>query len=154
MKEFLCLANYYRRFIKGFEEIASPLNALTRKGVKVCWTEPCADAFVKLKRALVSAPILAYPDFKEQFLVYVDSKFFDQVLGSVRRFQKVLRRLLSLPGFSTLVECDDYLPRYFQYLTGRPSSMSCPIACRSLITQSNSCAQHFCCGFSVESANG
>ena len=30
----LGLANYYRRFIKGFSEIASPLNALTKKGVK------------------------------------------------------------------------------------------------------------------------
>ena len=42
-------------------------------GDKFCWTESCADAFNKLKRALVSAPILVYPDFKEQFLVYVDA---------------------------------------------------------------------------------
>ena len=34
LKSFLSLANYYRRFIKGFSEIASPLNALTKKGVK------------------------------------------------------------------------------------------------------------------------
>ena len=35
LKSFLGLANYYRRFIKGFSEIASPLiNALTKKGVK------------------------------------------------------------------------------------------------------------------------
>ena len=34
LKSFLGLANYYSRFIKGFSEIASPLNALTRKGVK------------------------------------------------------------------------------------------------------------------------
>ena len=34
VKRFLGLANYYRRFIKGSSEIASPLNALTKKGVK------------------------------------------------------------------------------------------------------------------------
>ena len=33
----------------------------------------CYNAFDKLKRALVSAPILAYPNFKEQFLLFVDA---------------------------------------------------------------------------------
>ena len=45
LKSFLGLANYHRHFIKGFSEIASPLNALTGKGVKFCWSESCADAF-------------------------------------------------------------------------------------------------------------
>ena len=44
-------------------------------------------------------------------------------MESVRRFQNVARRLLSLPGFSTLVECDTYLPRYYQFLVGQPSKM-------------------------------
>ena len=39
VKRFLGLANYYRRFIKGFSEIASPLNALTKKGDKIFWSE-------------------------------------------------------------------------------------------------------------------
>ena len=73
LRNFMGLANYYRRFVKGFAHIASPLNALTKKGVKFVWTESCADAFDKLKRALVSAPILAYPNFKEEFLLFVDA---------------------------------------------------------------------------------
>ena len=73
LKSFLGLANYYRRFIKGFSEIASPLNALTKKGVKFCWSESCAVAFDRLKRALISAPVLAFPNFDEQFLLYVDA---------------------------------------------------------------------------------
>ena len=48
LKSFLGLANYYRRFIKGFSEIASPLNGLTKKGVKFCWSESCAVAFDRL----------------------------------------------------------------------------------------------------------
>ena len=68
------LAKYYRRFVKGFAHIANPLNALTKKGVKFEWTQSCADAFDKLKRAaLVSVPILAYPDFKKEFLLFVDA---------------------------------------------------------------------------------
>ena len=57
LRNFLGLANYYRRFVKGFSHIANPLNGLTKKGVYFNWTEDCAVAFDKLKRALVSAPI-------------------------------------------------------------------------------------------------
>ena len=35
-------------------------------------------------------------------------KFFAQLLLTVRGFQNVVRRLLSLAGFSTLVECDTF----------------------------------------------
>ena len=73
LKSFLGLANYYRRFIKGFSEIASPLNALTKKGVKFSWFESCAVAFDRLKRAMIPAPVLAFPNFDEQFLLYVDA---------------------------------------------------------------------------------
>ena len=38
-----------------------------------CWTDACSDAFDNLKRALVSAPILAYPNFKVLFLLFVDA---------------------------------------------------------------------------------
>ena len=73
LRNLLGLANYYRRFVKGFSHIANPLNALSKKGVSFKWTEECAVAFDKLKRALVSAPILAYPNFKEPFLLFVDA---------------------------------------------------------------------------------
>ena len=73
LRNFLGLANYYRRFVRGFSHVASPLNALTKKGVPFIWTESCAIAFDKLKRALVTAPILAYPNFQEPFLLFVDA---------------------------------------------------------------------------------
>ena len=72
-RNFLGLANYYRRFVKGCSHIAAPLNALTRKGVSFKWSEQCAVAFDKLKRALVSAPVLAYPNFCKPFLLLVDA---------------------------------------------------------------------------------
>ena len=62
LRSFLGLAYYYRRFVRGFSNIANHLNALTNKNVPFAWTVACADTFDKLKRALVSAPILAYPN--------------------------------------------------------------------------------------------
>ena len=34
IRKFLGFANYYRRFIKDFAQIARPMNVLTRKDVK------------------------------------------------------------------------------------------------------------------------
>lgn len=37
-QSFLGFANFYRRFIKGYSKVVSPLTALTRKGIKFQWT--------------------------------------------------------------------------------------------------------------------
>ena len=36
-RKFLGLANYYRRFIKDFAQVARPMNMLTRKDEKWRW---------------------------------------------------------------------------------------------------------------------
>ena len=58
VRSFLGLAGYYRRFVKRFSVIASPLTKLLRKGVKFEWTDKCQDSFEKLKEMLVEAPVL------------------------------------------------------------------------------------------------
>ena len=64
LRSFIVLANYYRHFVRGFSHIANPFNALRKKNVPFVWTAAYAEAFDKLKCALVSAPILAYPNFR------------------------------------------------------------------------------------------
>ena len=73
LRSFLGLAGYYRRFVPRFSKIASPLNALTRKGVPYVWTPGCQRAFEKLKELLTSAPLLRYPEFTKPFILETDA---------------------------------------------------------------------------------
>lgn len=60
VKSFMGLASYYRRFVKCFSDIATPLFALSGKE-RFEWTPECSTAFQLLKDRLASAPVLAYP---------------------------------------------------------------------------------------------
>ncbi|PIK46224.1 Retrovirus-related Pol polyprotein from transposon [Apostichopus japonicus] len=55
VRSFVGLCGYYRRFIRGFAEIASPLFKLTEKKQKFDWDEDCELAFSNLKTALTTA---------------------------------------------------------------------------------------------------
>ena len=59
------------------------------------------------------------------------SDFYEKLLQTMTQVQKATQRLFALPGFSTLVECDTYLARYFQFETNIPSKMVCPRAYRN-----------------------
>jgi hypothetical protein len=41
----MALAGYYRRFIKGFSRIASPITSLKKKGVEFEWNLKCEESF-------------------------------------------------------------------------------------------------------------
>ena len=68
LRRFLGMAGFYRRFINSFSTIAKPLNQLTEKEKQFQWTDWCEEAFQQLKQCLVSAPILAFPNFKNNLL--------------------------------------------------------------------------------------
>jgi len=61
VRSFLSLVGYYKRFVKDFSKIASPLTNLLKKVVKFEWTSKCDEAFQELKNRLTSAPILTLP---------------------------------------------------------------------------------------------
>jgi hypothetical protein len=73
VRSFMGLVGYYRRFIKGFSRIASPITSLQKKGVKFEWTSKCEESFRQLKEILTSAPILKIADPNEYFVVCTDA---------------------------------------------------------------------------------
>ncbi|GKD81052.1 putative reverse transcriptase domain-containing protein [Tanacetum coccineum] len=81
VRQFLGLAGYYRRFIKGFSKIAKSLTELTHKNKKYIWGENQESAFQLLKQKLCEAPILALPEGNDDFVVYYNASH--QGLGAV-----------------------------------------------------------------------
>nr|GEY24465.1 putative reverse transcriptase domain-containing protein [Tanacetum cinerariifolium] len=73
LRQFLGLPGYYRRFIEGFSLISKPLTKLTQKDKKREWGKEEEEAFQTLKQKLCSAPILALPEGREDFVVYCDA---------------------------------------------------------------------------------
>ena len=73
VRSFLGLTGYYRRFVKDYAAVASPLIALTQKAVTFKWGDEEQRAFDALKDKLVTAPILGYPDTKEAFILDTDA---------------------------------------------------------------------------------
>ncbi|XP_073260170.1 uncharacterized protein [Populus alba] len=72
VRGFLGLARYYRKFISGFGNIATPLTyCLGKEGFR--WGINESTTFNKLKHALTSPPVLRLPDFSQCFFIECDA---------------------------------------------------------------------------------
>ena len=76
VRAFLGLVQFYRRFIKNFAFITSPLNMLLRKARKWKWDKAQQKSFEMLKERMTQAPILVRPDFTKTFKLYTDASKF------------------------------------------------------------------------------
>lgn len=81
VQRFLGCCNYYRKYIKNYANIARPMHNLCKKEAVFIWTENCEEAFSTLKNALMSEPLLIFPDFKDIFIVTCDAS--NTAIGAV-----------------------------------------------------------------------
>ncbi|KAK9045753.1 hypothetical protein V6N11_051661 [Hibiscus sabdariffa] len=79
----------YRRFIEDFSNITKPLCSLLEQGRQFEFNDECTKAFEILKNKLVTAPIVAPPDWTLSFELMCDAN--DYAVGAVlgRRKEKV-----------------------------------------------------------------
>ena len=76
---FLGLVGHYRRFIKGLTCIAQPLSehlageGASRKSEQVSLSEDALKGFEALKKACMTAAVLAFADYTKPFLLETDA---------------------------------------------------------------------------------
>ncbi|GFR23127.1 transposon Tf2-11 polyprotein [Trichonephila clavata] len=104
----LGLCTYYQKFVKDFSTIARSLHKLTEAKQKFIWTDECNNAFNKLKDALTSAPILAYPETGKQFILDTDASH--ESIGAV---------------LSQEIDGQDRVIAYFSKCLSRPERNYC-----------------------------
>jgi len=76
LRSFLGICNYYRRFINGYAKKAKTLEGLCGSNKeRLIWTDECENAFIDLKCALLTTPILTFPDFGKEFILDTDASF-------------------------------------------------------------------------------
>ena len=132
VRSFLGLCSYYRRFVKDFATIASPLHTLSGKNQNFNWTESCEESFSQLKRALTSSPVLAMPKDAGKFILDTDAcevsigAVLSQVQDGVERVIAYSSRKLSKPEKNYCVTRKEllavvyYVKAFRMYLLGRP----------------------------------
>ncbi|MCI37287.1 hypothetical protein A2U01_0058511, partial [Trifolium medium] len=72
LRGFLELSGFYRKFIRNYASIALPLTILLKKDA-FKWSPEAETSFTQLKQALVTASVLALPNFTEQFIVQTNA---------------------------------------------------------------------------------
>nr|CAD2201248.1 unnamed protein product [Meloidogyne enterolobii] len=75
LRSFIGAVSYFRRFIRNFAQIMAKLHELTKSGESVDknWTEEHQKAFNTIKEKLITAPVLASPNFSRPFIIETDA---------------------------------------------------------------------------------
>ena len=73
VRRFTGLANYYRRFVEGYAEVAAPLTALGSPTARFVWSPAAQASFDALKLALSTAPVLRTFDPRRRSVLTTDA---------------------------------------------------------------------------------
>ena len=130
VRSFVGLCSYYRRFVRGFADIARPLHQIVALD-EFQWSDECARAFATLKEALTSPPILGYPADEGIFVLDTDASghglgaVLSQMQDGNERVISYFSRVLTRPEQQYCVTRRELLAlvesvKYFHhYLLGR-----------------------------------
>jgi hypothetical protein len=68
------IINFVCRFVPDFSVMVKPIHNILKEDLSFSWTEDVENAFVRIKKAISSAPVLVKPDFEKEFIIYTNAK--------------------------------------------------------------------------------
>jgi hypothetical protein len=80
LRGFLGLTGYYKKFVKGYCMMAKPLTSILQQK-QFTWSSAAQTTFEELKSAMISTPVLALPNFNEEFVIETDAS--DRGIGTM-----------------------------------------------------------------------
>ena len=107
VESFLGFANYHRTHIKEYAHIASPLYGLTGPKATFHWEDKHQKAFDALVEALVCAPVLAYPNSQDTFILDTDASD-TAIRAELLQLQEGEERVVSYGSFSLTLAQRNY----------------------------------------------
>lgn len=72
LRGFFGLTGYYHWFVKNYGQVARPLTDLLKKN-GFLWYEQATSSFNALKQVVTRLPVLALPDFSQEFTIKNDA---------------------------------------------------------------------------------
>ena len=125
IKSFTGFVGYYRKFIPNFCKIARPLNDLLDAKVNskwankkqfIEWGSKQQEAFDTLKEALMSTPLLGYPNYEKPFILHTDASL--EGLGAVlyQEDDKGIKRVISYASRSLSKSEKNYPAHKLEFL--------------------------------------
>lgn len=73
VRQFLGLAGYFRKFVKDFSSIVSPISALLKKNAVWNWSEECEAARNIIVNILINSPLLCIYESERETELHTDA---------------------------------------------------------------------------------
>ncbi|KAG5887326.1 hypothetical protein JTB14_009020 [Gonioctena quinquepunctata] len=95
VRSLIGTASWYRRFIPNFSSVIQPLTELLEKNAKFVWTPRQETALREVKEHLISAPVMACPNFDLPFIVQTDASAYGIGAVLTQNHPEVGKRVVS-----------------------------------------------------------
>jgi hypothetical protein len=73
VQAFMGIINFVRRFVPYSDFMVKPIHNILKQDCSFSWTDDIEKYFLKIKKAISSASVLAKPDFEKEFIIYTNA---------------------------------------------------------------------------------